>query len=245
MSPSSRRRKLALALAAALAAATGRPLAEDAAQPDVRLRLVTPEDDEFVQGRPVFRLGLRGDGVTLAAADFRIVLEKEGAPPRVIEQVANPRLWYLYRDQEDPGAGYRPEEPLADGAYTWHAAVRKGDAWIESDRGRFVVDTVPPAVVGAVRFRRNPDKGTILVEWDPVTEDRNGAKEHDVKYRLYRYEPRPFFYGMLLNEMAVTLEPRWEDRDPKAIHAPALFYVVRAIDAAWNESDVPLPASGI
>ena len=50
---------------------------------------------------------------------------------------------------------------------------------------------------------------------------------------------------MLLNEMAVTLEPRWEDRDPKAIHAPTLFYVVRAIDAAWNESDVPLPASGI
>jgi hypothetical protein len=241
-SPRVPRWKLAALLAGVLACATHPPLAEDPKPPpDVRLRLSRPEDDEFVQAKPIFQVGLRGDGVTLAAARFRIVLEREGSSPQVFEQEANPKSWYLYRNVEDPGAGFRPEEPLPDGRYTWRASVRAGGAWIDSDPGRFVVDSVPPAAVGPVRLRRDPANGTILVEWDPITDDEKGAKEAEIKYRLYRYEPRPFFHGMLLNELALTLEPRWLDRDPKAVHAPTLFYIVRAVDAAWNESNVPLP----
>jgi hypothetical protein len=213
---------------------------EQPAKAPFRLRLVRPEDDEFVKPHPIFRIGFLRDG--LADARFRVTLEREGADaPIVFEQEKKPEAWRVYRDQDDPGVGYRPEEPLPDGRYTWRASVRSGDGWIDSERGRFVVDGVPPARVGDVRFRKNPAKGTILVEWDPVTDDEKGAKEADIKYRLYRYEPRPFFYGFLLNEMALTIEPRWEDRDPKAVHAPSLFYVVRAVDAAWNESNVPLP----
>jgi hypothetical protein len=201
---------------------------------------VSPEEGEVVQGKPVLRVGFKGPG--LDKMRFRIVLMKEGSdvPVQTWEQAKNPSAWRMYREKDAPGVACRPEEPLANGPWVWQAAYWDGAKWIDTAEKRsFIVDSIPPAPVVAVRIQRNPAKGTILVDWDPVTKNRDGGPEPDLRYRLYRYEPRPFFQGLLLNELALIEGTHWEDRDPKAIHSPTLYYVVKPVDPAGNEPEAP------
>ena len=134
---------------------------------------------------------------------------------------------------------YRPRRPLPDGLYRWDVAVWNGVEW-SGDGKKFElrVDSIPPASVEGLRAESRQKGRELLLEWDPVTLDREGGPEFVRSYHVYRFERRGRFRRVRSNEIAVVEQPRFVDSQSDVGDAMILFYRVTAEDAAGNEGDL-------
>ncbi len=196
-----------------------------------------PPDGAVVGTRPRFAVGFKG--TDLVKSQFKIELSRDG-----FETIA-----YTFDGREDrngwahtpfddvPGAVYMARRPLAHGTYAWRVYAWNGVEWVRGKRAHtLIVDGVPPADVQGLRVRVDRDRRAILLEWDPVTADREGGAERVALYHVYRYEKRSFFFVIRPFEIGTTESTRFEDADPRALDSRMLFYKVTAEDEAGNEA---------
>jgi hypothetical protein len=197
---------------------------------------VFPGDGDVVGPRTVFEIGYEvlGDPPPRRLR-FRIRLEPVGdrGTAEVFDQRRRPSGWLV----GEPGRVlYRPRRDLADGEYRWETAAWNGVNWVVSrQRPTFRVDSVPPADVEDLRLEFDRSAGRALLEWPPVTSDREGRPEFVARYHVYRYEERGPFRRVRPHEVAVVEQPTYVDTDAALRDVRILFYRVTAEDEAGNE----------
>lgn len=134
---------------------------------------------------------------------------------------------------------YRPKQPLQDGDYRFEAELWDGLAWVAGERVfRLRIDSVPPADVEHLRLRVDQERERVVLEWDPVSLDRQGRPEYVVAYHVYRYERRGPFRSLKAHELGISQEPRFIDESWEP-DVRVLFYKVTGEDEAGNEADRP------
>jgi len=197
-----------------------------------------PEDGARVGVKPRFRIGLRGADVMKVR--YRIELSRDDFDTiaYTIDQVADPGGWAFIDPGFDvPGAMFLSSKPLEDGEYEWRPSAWNGTDWVEGKIAyRMSIDGVPPALVDGVEMDKAEDGGLVL-EWDPVTLDRDGRPEYVPKYHVYRYRHRSFFFVIVPFRIATVDTTRFEDRDPVALETPLIFYKITAEDESGNEPE--------
>ncbi|MHC4429828.1 MAG: hypothetical protein ACYS0D_14695 [Planctomycetota bacterium] len=77
--------------------------------------------------------------------------------------------------------------------------------------------------------------GRTVIEWDPVTLDRNERPEYVARYHVYRYERGSSFRRVRVHEIGVVEQPRYVDTNDASEGKIVLFYRVTAEDEAGNE----------
>lgn len=199
-----------------------------------------PKDRARVGPKPMLRVGV--DGTDVRKMFFRIELSRDDFDTiaYTFDQKANRGRWgYMISGFEGPqGARYLVGEPLEDGVYDWRVSAWNGVEWIDGKiTYRLTVDAVPPADVEGLGMTVDHETNGVVLEWKPVTIDRNGAPEYVAKYHIYRYELRSFFFVIRPFRIATVEATKYVDRDPRAFATPLLFYKVTAEDDAGNEPD--------
>jgi len=194
-----------------------------------------PADGAVVGSRPLFEVGY------VAAGDphprglrFRIRLERVGGGAGaaiIFDQRRRPSGWIV----GEPGRVlYRPVRPLSDGDYRWEPAAWNGVEWLASGRPFAMrVDSVPPAAVSGLRIARLDQ--SVVLEWDPVTTDRDGRPEYVARYHVHRSEEGGGFNRSRQHEIGVVEVLRFVDEGPESSSPRILFYRVTAEDEAGNE----------
>ena len=198
---------------------------------------VDPPDGGTAGTRPMLQVGAQG--TELSKMRFRIELSRDDFETiaYTFDQKEEPAGWTFTALAGENGAVYRVRTPLQDGGYTWRAAAWNGVDWVQGRKtSRLRIDGVPPADV-AVRMRVDPKRKSVLLEWDPVTVDRDGRPEVVTRYRIYRYERRAPFFVVRPFEIAATDDLSYEDASAQALGNGLLFYKVTAEDAAGNEPE--------
>jgi hypothetical protein len=201
-----------------------------------RVSPLLPEDGAVTGPRTLFEIGYDTLGEPHPRdLRFRIRLDplRDDGSRHVFDQRKSRSGWLV----GEPGRMlYRPTRPLADGAYRWNVAVWNGVEWVTHARPfKLKIDSVPPADVEDLSVERDTPEGRALIEWSPVTLDRNGRPEFVSLYHIYRYERGSPVRRVRVHEIATVEEPRFVDSDPRAIREPLLFYRVTAEDEAGNE----------
>ena len=211
-------------------------IAEPAAS---RVFPVAPLDGAVVGPRPVFQLGYEALGEPHPRKlRFRIRLEPlhPGREPLVFDQRRRSSGWLA---GEPDRVLYRARKPLPDGSYRWEVAAWNGVEWLVGDDVfELRVDSIPPAEVEGLRVVLQRDDERLVLEWKPVTLDRNGAPEFVVRYHVYRFERRGGFRGVRSHEIAVVEQPRFLDTEPRSERSKILYYRITAEDAAGNEGSL-------
>ncbi len=207
------------------------------AAPVQRVFPLAPPDSAIVGARTHFELGYEVLGVPPERSEllFRITLR-----PLRLNGAS-----YEFDQQTDAGGWmfgdenrilHRPRLPLADGLYRWTASSWDGVAWSpESSAFELRIDSVPPADVEGLRVARGADG--LVLDWDPVTLDRNGGPEYVAGYHVYRYERGPLPPIVRAHEIGAVEQPPFVDRKPLDSGATVLFYRITAEDEAGNEAD--------
>ncbi len=211
------------------------------AEPAVgRVFPVSPADGAVVGPRTVFQLGYEVLGERHPRKlRFRIRLDPvhPGSEPYVFDQRQRRAGWLV---GEPDRVLYRTRKPLQDGLYRWEVAAWNGVEWLVGDDVFEVrVDSIPPADVEGLRVVLQHDGERLVLEWKPLTLDRNGAPEFVVRYHVYRFERRGGFRGVRSHEIAVVEQPRFLDTEPRSERSKILYYRVTAEDAAGNEGSLP------
>lgn len=195
---------------------------------------VLPPDGAVVGPRPVFQLGYESlEDPHPRKLRFRIRLDPQG-PDRatlVFDQRERRSGWLV----GEPGHMiYRPRRPLPDGRYRWDVAVWNGVEWSAGGKKFDLrVDSIPPASVEGLRVELRQDGEELLLEWEPVTLDRNGAPEFVTRYHVYRFTRRGLFRRVRSSKIAVVEQPRFVATDVG--DRTILFYRITAEDVAGNE----------
>jgi hypothetical protein len=229
-----------LAGAAALAIAAALAVGTTSAQFVEDVFPYEPKDRARVGPKPMLRVGV--DGKDVRKMFFRIELSRDDFDTiaHTFDQRENRERWgYMVMGFEGPqGARFLVRDPLEDGDYDWRVSVWNGVEWVDGKiTYRLTVDAVPPADVDGLSMRFDREKGGVALEWQAVGFDRNGGPEYVAKYHIYRYELRSFFFVIRPFRIATVEEPRFVDKDPKALAAPLVFYKVTAEDDAGNEPE--------
>jgi hypothetical protein len=199
-----------------------------------------PDDRAVVGPKPMLRVGVEGSDVRKMR--FRIELSRDefDTIAYTFDQMEERARWgYIVAGFEGPpGARFLVAEPLDNGEYEWRASAWNGVEWIEGKTThRLTVDAVPPADVDRLSMSVDPDDGSVTLQWDPVTLDRNGQPEYVARYHVYRYKLRSFFFVIRPFRIATVEGTSFVDHDPGAAATPLLFYKVTAEDAAGNEPE--------
>jgi hypothetical protein len=221
----------ALTWVAGLAAA---PLA-----PVDRVWPIAPVDGAVTGPRTVFEIGYEvlGDPHPRDLR-FRIRLDPthDGGRAFVFDQRSGPTGWLV----GEPGRVlYHPRKALDDGEYHWQVAAWNGVDWVVSaDRHAIRIDSVPPGEVEALHVKLDRGAGHAILEWAPVTLDRDGRPEFVERYHVYRYERGGPFRRVRVKEIAVVEQPRFVDRQVTSQGERILYYQVTAEDVAGNEGGV-------
>jgi hypothetical protein len=200
------------------------------------IELVEPEWRMQSGPRPVFRIDL--EGTDLTGVKLRLIMSQDNfrTESYVFDQMKEPNGWAHTSLDEDFGVLFVPRRPLQDGRYQWRVDAWNGIEWIEGkDYSELDIDSVPPADVEGLSIRMETDGSGIVLEWDPVTTDRNGRPEWVERYHIYRYVRRNFFFVIRPFEIGVTDETRFVDRDQVVLNTPLVFYKITAEDRAGNE----------
>jgi hypothetical protein len=221
-------------LATALAGVAGLA-AEPTATVD-RVWPVSPQDGAVVGPRTLFEIAYDGVGDPHPRdLRFRIRIEpvRDHGESYVFDQRRRRAGWLV----GEPGRMlYRPRKPLADGTYRWEAAVWHGVDWMKGPgRHEIRVDSVAPADIDELRVRRDPRTGRTMLDWDPVTLDRDGRPEFVARYHVYRYERGSPIRRVRVHEIATVVQPGYVDAGASENAARVLFYRVTAEDEAGNE----------
>ncbi len=207
------------------------------AEPAVsRVFPVSPADGAVVGPRTVFQLGYEALGEPHPRKlRFRIRLDPQRPGPEayVFDQRKRPSGWLV----GEPGRVlYYTPKPLQDGLYRWEVAAWNGMEWVEGeDAFEIRVDSIPPAAVEDLRIAQQRWGERLILEWNPVTLDRNGAPEFVARYHVYRFERSGAFRGVRTHEIAVVEQPFYLDTEPPPEGTKILYYRVTAEDAAGNE----------
>ena len=96
------------------------------------------------------------------------------------------------------------------------------------------IDSVPPADVEGLKVERDPLTGHVVIEWDPVTLDREARPEYVTRYHVYRYKRGSPVRRVRVHQIGTVVQPRFVDTDETAMAEPLLFYRVTAEDEAGN-----------
>jgi hypothetical protein len=200
---------------------------------------ITPQDGAVTGPRTVFEIGYQAPGDPHPRdLRFRIRLDptREEGRTYVFDQSSRAAGWLV----GEPGRVlYHPRKALEDGEYRWQVGAWNGVEWIESrDRHTIRIDSVPPADVGALRVRLDREAGHTILEWEPVTLDRDGRPEFVERYHVYRYERAGPFRRVRVKEIAVVESPRFLDVGVASRNERILYYQVTAEDEAGNEGGV-------
>lgn len=213
-----------------LVAAQAAPLPE-------RFYPADPPHGAVVGSRPVFELGYEGpEAENPRQLAFRITLNGEQRS-YVFDQRRRQSGWL----QGQPGRVlYRPRRPLADGSYRWRVWIWNGVEW-KPGRGTFDIriDSVPPADVERLGLRFDGDRRAVLLEWDPVSLDRNGRPEYVARYHVYRCPRGPGCAPIQAFEIGVVEQPRFVDLSPPLEDPALLYYRITAEDEAGNRIERP------
>ena len=135
---------------------------------------------------------------------------------------------------------FRPRRPIPDGRYRWEVALWNGTDWTTGDgRFRLRVDSIPPAPVENLMVRRDPGRGVVELEWDPVALDVEGGPEYVARYHVYRYPRADLTPRVEPFEVAETEQTRLVLALDPADDAALWFYRVSAEDLAGNEAGRP------
>jgi hypothetical protein len=196
---------------------------------------LAPAAGESVGPVPLFELGYAalGGDETPRLARFRITLRplSPTAPSYEFDQRADAGGWML---GEEWRVLYRPRLPLADGVYGWQPWFWNGNSWIRgTDEFRFRVDSVPPAEIGPLRVSRSPSG--VVLDWDPVTLDRDGRPEFVARYYVYRYERAADARVIRSHRIAEVVAAPFVDTIAVRAGSEIVFYRVTAEDEAGNE----------
>jgi hypothetical protein len=209
--------------------------AEDAVS---RVFPVAPADAAVVGPRAVFELGYETLGERHPRKlRFRIRLDPrtQGAEGYVFDQRERRSGWLVGEPQR---VLYRHRKPLRDGLYRWDVSAWNGVDWLVGRESFEIrVDSIPPADVVGLRVGLQREEGRVLLEWDPVTLDRNGAPEFVARYHVYRFERRGVFRKVRSQEIAVVEQARFLG-EPRSKDPRILYYRVTAEDAAGNEGSL-------
>ena len=210
------------------------------AEPSVdRVFPVSPADGAVVGPRTVFELGYEALGeLQPRKLRFRISLDpvRSGAASYVFDQRQRQSGWLI---GEPDRVLYRPRKPLQDGLYRWEVAAWNGVEWLAGkDVFEVRVDSIPPAAVEGLRVLLEREGRRLVLDWKPVTLDRNGSPEFVVRYHVYRFERRGGFRGVRSQEIGVVEQPRFLDIEPETEPSKILYYRVTAEDAAGNEGSL-------
>lgn len=229
-------RRLGVAFVLGIAALEAGPPGPYAA-PVERVFPLAPPDAAIVGRRTHFELGYETLGEQLDTSEllFRITLHplRLNGARYEFDQRADPGGWIL---GDENRVLHRPRLPLADGLYRWTASFWNGVAWSpESPAIEIRIDSVPPADVSGLRLARGADG--LVLDWDPVTLDRDGRSEYVRGYHVYRYERGPLPPAVRAHEIGVVERPPFVDRKPIDSGATVLFYRITAEDEAGNEPD--------
>ena len=195
-----------------------------------------PGDRAIVGTRPTFQLGVEGSDI--GKMRFRVELSRNGFETiaHTFDQQAEPTGWIFTALNGENGAAYRVRSPLGDGPYQWRVSAWNGTDWVPGKETRVLrVDGVPPADVGPLDMDVDPVTKGIVLEWKPVTVDREGRPESVARYKVYRYEKRSMFFSIRAFEIGETETSRFVDASRKAADMGLLFYKVTAVDEAGNE----------
>ena len=235
---SQRNRRLRLvAFLAAVAWVAGLAAAPPA--PVDRVWPIAPADGAVTGPRTVFEIGYGALGDPHPRElRFRLRLEPAQAGGRayVFDQRRRRSGWLV----GEPGRVlYRPRKPLDDGEYRWQVAAWNGVQWVVSpDLHLIRIDSVPPGEVEALQVKLDRESGRAMLEWAPVTLDRDGRPEFVERYPVYRYERGGPFRRVRVKELAVVEQPGWVDMEVASTGERILFYQVTAEDEAGNEGGV-------
>ncbi len=225
-------------LAAICLTVCGVALAED--PPELprfeRVYPVAPEEGAVTRERPVFLLGFDGvDPEEERRLRFKLSLEPDGdrSAARIYDQRERRSGWVLGREGQ---VVFRPPRPVPDGTYHWRAWAWNGVEWVAAGAARSLrVDTVPPAAVEGLEVSLDRTLERLVIEWDPVTLDRDGGPEYVRRYHVHRHELDPRQPPARIYEIGVVESPRFEDRLPTG-DPVIVFYRVSAEDLAGNIS---------
>ena len=194
----------------------------------------------MVGPRTVFEVGYEALGeLQPRKLRFRIRLDplRPGAGSYVFDQRQRPSGWLV---GEPERVLYRTRKPLQDGSYRWEVAAWNGVEWlVGKDVFEVRVDSIPPGDVEGLRIVSQREGQRLVLEWNPVTLDRNGAPEFVVRYHVYRFERYRAFRGVRSHEIGVVEQPRFLDTEPQSERSKILYYRVTAEDAAGNEGSLP------
>ncbi len=212
-----------------------------------------PADGARVGARPIFRVGV--DGNDLLKMKFKIVLSQDDFETEayVLDQIENKNGWAFTglagMGEDEPGAIHRTRQSLADGVYDWKVYAWNGLEWIEGDRVfRVQIDNTPPADVEGFRIGKD-SRGRIVLEWPPVTIDKNGQPEYVQRYHIYRYKNARVYNYMRAFEIGTSEDTSFVDTTEDS--TPLVFYKIKAEDDAgnherhkWRRADPPADESG-
>ena len=195
-----------------------------------------PAAGEVVGPKPIFKVLVAGTDVHKMRFKIELSRDDFDSIERTLDQQKDGNGWAFLLSGDEWGGVHRTKEPLTDGAWSWRAWAWNGVDWIRAeDEGRFVVDSIPPADVDGVEMRIDRREKVVHLRWAPVTTDRNGRPERVTKYRVYRYQKKSFFHSIRAFELGETDRTWFEDRDPRALGAPLVFYKIVAEDDVGNE----------
>lgn len=219
----------------ALVALLGVPLAR--AQSVEKVFPLEPPDGGTAGPKPILQVGV--EGTELGKMRFRIELSRDGweTVAHTFDQKEDPQGWVFTALGGESGAAYRVRQPLDNGLYEWRAWAWNGVDWVKGKTvHRLRIDGIPPADVG-LRMRVDREKKAIVLDWDPVATDAEGGSETVVKYHVYRYARRSFFFVIRPFEIGTTETTSFEDASDEALSSTLLFYKVTAEDEAGNEPE--------
>jgi len=133
----------------------------------------------------------------------------------------SPLGWRQESGDAEIAIAFRPPEALDEDTWQWRARVQAGGVPTESARGAaFRVDVTPPAEIENLTLQRRAD-GSVLLRWDPVTQDVEGRPETIDHYVVYRYERRGTFPQGPLVKVGESRAPSYVDRRGVAAKAGA------------------------
>lgn len=236
-SRSESRRGLALVACSLFCAGVAPLLAEDPPAFE-RVFPLRPADEAVAGARPVFGIGYAGlDEPDLRRMRFRLTLTELGSQDETYEFDQRKRKSGWLPGEEGEML-FRPPWPLADGTYRWQAWAWDGLRWVEGGPPRRIrIDTVPPAEVEGLRASYDAARRAMLLEWQPVTLDRDGGPEFVTRYRVYRSARGPRLPRVQPFEIGVTYTPSFVDEGPLP-DARLVVYQVAAEDEAGNVAGV-------
>jgi hypothetical protein len=200
---------------------------------------IAPPDGAVTGPRTVFEIGYGALGDPHPRElRFRIRLDptREGGRSYVFDQRRRASGWLV---GEQGRVLYRPRKALDDGEYRWQVGAWNGVEWVESpDRHAIRIDSVPPGDVDGLQVKLDREAGHAILEWPPVTLDRDGRPEFVQRYHVYRYERGGPFRRVRVMEIAVVEQPRFVDIGVATRGERILYYQVTAEDEAGNEGGV-------